>query len=83
MTNKQPVRTISGFRELDDDEILMGYMDGHSGLPLAPGGTSRSYLHGWRNGLIESGRRCADQAYLELQRAFELRRLANGVISVQ
>ena len=77
MMNEQPVRTISAFRALDDGEILIGYMDGHSGLPLAPGGTSRSYLHGWRNGMIESGRKRADQAYLELQRAFEFRRLAN------
>ncbi|WP_428391214.1 hypothetical protein [Lichenicoccus sp.] len=69
-TTTRPVRTIEAFRALDDGEILIGYMDGFSGLPLADG-HSPSYLHGWRNGMIESARLRPDQAYLDLQRAFE------------
>ena len=76
-TTEKPVSTIDAFRALDDGEILIGYMDGFSGVPLAARGCSRSYLHGWRNGMIDSARLRPDQAYRDLQRAFELRRSAN------
>ena len=76
-TTEKPISTIEAFRTLDDGEILIGYMDGCSGVPLASRGSSRSYLHGWRNGMIESARLLPDQAYLDLQRAFELGRSAS------
>ncbi len=73
----EPVCTVEAFKSLDDGEVLGGYLDGFSGRPPAPGSLSRSYLHGWRNGMIESDRTPPDQAYLELQRAFERMRTAN------
>ena len=75
-TTAKPVRTIDAFRALDESEVLIGYMDGFSGVPLAESGCSRSYLHGWRNGMIESARQLPDQAYLDLQFAFEQGRSA-------
>ena len=77
MTTEKPVSTIDTFRTLDDGEVLIGYMDGFSGIAPASDGSSRSYLHGWRNGMIESARLLPDQAYLDLQRAFELGRSAS------
>lgn len=72
----EPVRTPSDFRSLDEGEVLEGYLDGFSGLELTPP-YSRSYLHGWRNGMIESERCPPDDAYIELQTAFEIRRKAH------
>lgn len=73
----EPVRTISEFRKLDDGEMLEGYLDGFSGMPVATGVRSRSYMHGWKNGMIESERWPADDAYVELRNAFEIRRAAH------
>ena len=64
------VSTIDAFRSLDEGEMLCGYLDGFHGGTLPPHGCSRSYLHGWRNGMIESDRLAPDAAYMELQRAF-------------
>ncbi|MGI4977734.1 MAG: hypothetical protein ACRYG6_12405 [Janthinobacterium lividum] len=77
MNSYEPVRTISEFRTLDDGEVLEGYLDGFNGEPIVTGGRSRSYMHGWRNGMIESERWPPDDAYFELQNAFETRRAAH------
>ena len=77
MNPDEPVRTISEFRMLDDGEVLEGYLDGFNGTPIATGVRSRSYLHGWRNGMIESERCPPDDAYIELRNAFEIRRVAH------
>lgn len=77
MKSDEAIRTISEFRMLDDGEVLEGYLDGFSGLPVMNGDRSRSYTHGWRNGMIESERWPPDEAYDELRHAFEVRRSAN------
>ena len=77
MDPDEPVRTIAEFRMLDDGEVLEGYLDGFGGAPVATGVRSRSYMHGWRNGMIESERRPPDEAYVELRNAFEIRRMAH------
>ena len=77
MKRDEPVRTISEFRMLDDGEVLEGYLDGFGGLLVKTGDKSRSYMHGWRNGMIESERWPPDDAYDELRHAFEVRRSVN------
>lgn len=77
MTPDEPVRTTAEFKKLDDGEILEGYLDGFGGVPVATGLRSRSYMHGWRNGMIESDRWPPDDAYIELRNAFETRRAAH------
>lgn len=77
MVSDEPVRTISEFRMLDDGEVLEGYLDGFNGTPIKTGVRSRSYMHGWRNGMIESERWPPDDAYFELRNAFETRRAAH------
>lgn len=77
MPPDEPVRTISEFRMLNDGEVLEGYLDGFSGMPTAIGVRSQSYMHGWRNGMIESERWPPDDAYFELRNAFETRRTAH------
>lgn len=77
MPPDEPVRTIADFKQLDDGEVLEGYLDGFGGVPVATGLRSRSYMHGWRNGMIESVRWPPDDAYIELRNAFETRRAAH------
>lgn len=73
----EPVRTIAEFKTLDDGEILEGYLDGFSGLEVVDADKTRSYVHGWRNGMIESNRWLPDDAYDELQHAFETRKMTH------
>ena len=61
-----PVRTASDLDTLDVDEIVEGYRDGRRGEPEPKGNRSRSYWHGWRNGMTDSGRRPIDKHQREL-----------------
>ncbi len=69
LTQEEAAHLIAACRALDESEVLIGYMDGFNGAPLDR--SSPSYHHGWRNGMIESGRIPADRAYSDLKRAFE------------
>jgi len=70
----EPVRTIAEFKRLDDGEVLAGYFDGFSGEPVDAALCSRSYWHGWKNGMVESERWLPDDDYCAMQEAFELKR---------
>ena len=67
-----PVSTIEDFRTLDEAEVLLGYMDGFDGGPSPGSDRSRSYCHGWRNGMVDSGRCSPDDAQHALAAAFGL-----------
>lgn len=56
-----PVRTAFDLDQIDDDEVVEGYRDGLRGEPEPKGNRSRSYWHGWKNGMVDSGRRKSDQ----------------------
>ena len=67
-----PVRTIEDFHTLDEAEVLLGYMDGFDGGAAPGSDRSRSYCHGWRNGMVDSGRCSPDDAQHALAAAFGL-----------
>ncbi|MBS9721222.1 hypothetical protein JYU29_11040 [Tianweitania sp. BSSL-BM11] len=67
----KPVETLEDFYTLDDGEVLCGYLDGLSGIECPLSGVTRSYWHGWRNGLVDSGLLEADGAQVKLDAAFE------------
>lgn len=69
----QPVETLSDFYSLDEGEILCGYMDGIQGLPCDLQQISRSYWHGWRNGVVDGGFVPPDDAQMKLDMAFSHR----------
>lgn len=50
-----PVSTISELETLDEDEIVEGYFDGLENAPKPNGNRSKSYYHGWRNGMMDRG----------------------------
>jgi len=56
---------------LDDDDIAAGYSAGLEGAPAPASDRSKGYWHGWRNGLVDSGRLPADAAQLALSRDIE------------
>jgi hypothetical protein len=66
----EPIATIREFRELDEGEVMCGYMDGFQGITCEASALTRSYLHGWRNGAVDSGLMEPDAAYIELEAEF-------------
>ena len=70
MAEFSPVQTVDDFRTLDEGEVLEGYLDGFHGGAAPDSSRSRSYWHGWRNGMVDSARSLPDQAQLALAEAF-------------
>lgn len=58
---RHPVSTMAALETLNSDEIGEGYCDGLDGEPCGDN-RSRSYWHGWRNGMIDKGRLRPDWA---------------------
>ncbi len=65
-----PVVTLAELDTLDDDELLEGYHDGRANEPQPSGNRSKSYWHGWRNGMVDGGHMEGDAAQRELARAY-------------
>ena len=61
-----PVYTIADLETLDETEILEGYWDGRKNEPEPGNNRSRSYWHGWRNGMLDGGFRDKDAAQASL-----------------
>jgi hypothetical protein len=62
------VRTKDDLDALDSAEILAGYMDGRDNAPEPGSDKSRSYWHGWRNGMVDGKHREIDSAQMQLVR---------------
>lgn len=70
MAEFTPVQTVEDFRTLDDGDVLEGYLGGFGGEAEPGSNHSRSYWHGWRNGMVDSARRLPDLAHMALAEAF-------------
>ena len=64
-----PVETMADLGTLDDAEILEGYRDGWDGFPCGAN-RSRSYWHGWQNGMRDKGRMTPSAESQQLAHAF-------------
>jgi len=53
--HRRPVATVRDLETLDEAEIVEGYLDGFANEPCGDN-RSRSYWHGWRNGMMDKGR---------------------------
>ena len=62
MTEWRPVETVADLETLDQDEIIQGYWDGLDNEPEPGNNRSRSYWHGWRNGMVDGGHREKDDS---------------------
>jgi hypothetical protein len=69
MSEFQPVRTKADLDNLDDDEMVSGYMSGYRGENEPGNDKSRSFWHGWRNGRVDGRHDRLDPAQMQLARA--------------
>lgn len=69
-----PVATLEELGALDDAEIVEGYLDGRSNEPRPSGNRSKSYWHGWRNGVVDGGHMAKDAAMAGLARVYLARK---------
>ena len=63
-----PVTTLAELDALDSGETAEGYNDGRANEPPPSGNRSKSYWHGWRNGMVDGGHMPIDPAMRELAR---------------
>jgi hypothetical protein len=63
----KPVLTSKDLASLDDDQVLDGYLSVIRGNYATPGSDkTRSYWHGWRNGMADKGKIPVDQSVRQL-----------------
>ena len=63
---REPVTTREELVTLNSDEVLEGYRDGLRGEAEPGDNRSKSYWHGWRNGMVDGGHRPKDAAQAQL-----------------
>ncbi|HFQ6840912.1 hypothetical protein I5N18_16420 [Serratia marcescens] len=68
MSEFTPVSTMDELAQLNDEEIIDGYRSGCNGAPEPDSTKSKSFWHGYRNGLVDSGRRKSDEHQTALAR---------------
>lgn len=61
MSEFKKVCTKKELHMLDDDDVLAGYLAGLNGEREPGSDRSRSFWHGWRNGMVDSGRSEKDE----------------------
>lgn len=61
-----PVRSCEKLDLLDETEILKGYLAAYSNKEIQDLEVSESFWHGYRNGLVDSGKSKLDQAQKDL-----------------
>jgi ribosome modulation factor len=67
MTERTPVSTLAELDTLDERDVIAGYWAGYRGDGHEPDlEFNRSYWHGWRNGMHDSGRLQGDWAMASL-----------------
>jgi hypothetical protein len=62
MSEYQPLSSVAELAVLNDDECVAGYMASLAGDPEPGSDKSKSYWHGWRNGMMDKGRLPIDEA---------------------
>ena len=62
MSEYQPLSSVRELDVLDDDDCVAGYLAGLDGAPEPGSDKSKSYWHGWRNGMMDTGRLPHDEA---------------------
>lgn len=68
MSEYSPVSTKDDLNLLDEKEMVAGYQAGFRGDAEPGSSHSKSYWHGWRNGMVDSSRAQADCAQRQLAR---------------
>lgn len=76
---RTPIETLNELDTLDHGEVVEGYFDGRKNEPEPGNNRSKSYWHGWRNGMVDGHHAEKDAAQARLAHAFLKRlRLQSG-----
>jgi len=77
MSEYQPLSSVRELDVLDGDDCMAGYLAGLDGA-LEPGSDkSKSYWHGWRNGMMDKGELPIDWPATNLAAEFVRRQRAH------
>jgi hypothetical protein len=71
-----PVVSLDELDALDSAEMVEGYHDGYQNEPRPSGNRSKSYWHGWRNGMMDGKLMPVDASAMVLVRAVVARNRA-------
>lgn len=66
MSEFEPISTRADLNLQNEDEMVAGYIAGLNGDPVPSSAYSRSYWHGWRNGMADKGKIPHDKAMMDL-----------------
>ena len=70
MSEYQPISSARELEVLDEADCVAGYRAGLDGSPEPGSDKSKSYWHGWRNGMMDKGRLPIDGAARNLAHEF-------------
>lgn len=62
MSEYQPISSVHDLAHIDDEECVAGYIAGLNGDPEPGSDKSKSFWHGWRNGMMDTNRLPIDEA---------------------
>ena len=68
MSEYQPLSSAAELEALDDAECVAGYFAGTRNEPEPGSEKSKSYWHGWRNGMVDFKHAPIDDAQTKLAR---------------
>lgn len=77
MSEYQPLSSVRELYVLDEDDCMAGYLAGLDGSPEPGSDKSKSYWHGWRNGMMDKGRLPIDEPARNLAAEFVRRQRAH------
>ena len=61
-----PISTMKELEQLNSDEIVEGYLSAQENTQLLGSDKSKSYWHGWRNGMVDFHKIPIDDAQRQL-----------------
>ena len=67
---RTPIATLDELSTLDDRDVYHGYLAGLNGAPEPSIEMNRSYWHGWRNGMADSGQLPIDASMRSLVKEY-------------
>lgn len=70
MSEFEKVKSMEELSKLNEIEILEGYRAGIDNQPAPGSDKSKSFWHGWRNGMADMGRIEMDDAMIRLAREY-------------
>lgn len=77
MSEYRPLSSACDLDVLDDADCVAGYRAGLNDAPEPGSDKSKSYWHGWRNGMMDKGRLPIDGAARNLAHEFARRQRAH------